>query len=117
MTDEFNITVVQWNSTAFSYTKLATNETNISNLRGHENKPVRMDNNVWTKLYSAPAVTRYGDLYVAVDEVSWNLVPEITQYSLNATDHFPAITTEPPPLPLTHHLLQGSRPTNFLTGN
>jgi len=53
----------------------------------------RLDNSQWMDIYKSGNITRYGDLYLIVDEISYGLGQDLTNVSFDFADHFPMITS------------------------
>ena len=83
---DYEIVLLDRHSPAWNYTR---NQTSLVGLRSYENTSVRLTNSEWTNIYNAPAITRYGDLFLLVDQISYKTRPDVTLFNFSPSEHFP----------------------------
>lgn len=77
---DYKVTLVDQNSTLLNGT---------NGLRDHWKDSVRLDNSEWTTIYKQPEVSRYGDLYLVIDQFSYPVRPNIQQVNFTLSNYLP----------------------------
>ncbi|KAF2630691.1 hypothetical protein BU25DRAFT_334721 [Macroventuria anomochaeta] len=85
---DYEIVLLDRHSPAWNYTR-SLNQTSLVGLRNSENTSVRLTNSEWTSIYNAPAITRYGDLFLLIDQISYKTRPDVTQFNFSLSEYFP----------------------------